>query len=184
MNSHLKLGAKVRSLRRREGLTQADLASKLEISASYLNLIEHNQRPLPSHLLLRVAQVLQADLGTFTDDSSARLAADLQEVFGDPLFQDHSLTTNDLRELAENASAARAVMSLYHAYRNSIDSTRALAGKVYDGRDFLGVNPAHLPSEEVSDVIQHNTNYFPELEAAADDVRKTFDRSDMFRSMT
>jgi predicted transcriptional regulator/transcriptional regulator with XRE-family HTH domain len=180
------LGSKVRTLRRREGLTQADLASKLEISASYLNLIEHNQRPLPSHLLLRVAQVLHADLSTFTDDSSARLAADLQEVFGDPLFQDHPLTTNDLRELAENNSAARAVMSLYHAYRNSIDSTRALAGKVYDGRDFPGVNPAHLPSEEVSDVLQHNMNYFPELEAAAEDVvkRGAFDRSDMFRSLS
>src|SRR5213592_2674692 len=180
------LGSKVRTLRRREGLTQADLASKLEISASYLNLIEHNQRPLPAHLLLRVAQVLKADLGNFADDSSARLAADLQEVFGDPLFQDHQLTTNDLRELAENTSAARAVMSLYHAYRNSIDSTRALAGKVYDGRDFLGVNPAHLPSEEVSDVLQQNMNYFPELEAATEDVLKhgAFDRSDMLRSLS
>jgi predicted transcriptional regulator/transcriptional regulator with XRE-family HTH domain len=176
------LGSKVRTLRRREGLTQSDLAAKLEISPSYLNLIEHNQRPLPAHLLLRVAQVLKADLNTFTDDSSARLAADLQEVFGDPLFQDHPLTTNDLRELAENASAARAVMSLYHAYRESVHSTRALAGKV----DFLGVNPAHLPSEEVSDVIQHNTNFFPELEAAADEVlrRGAFDRADMFRSLS
>jgi predicted transcriptional regulator/transcriptional regulator with XRE-family HTH domain len=175
------LGSKVRTLRRREGLTQSDLAAKLEISPSYLNLIEHNQRPLPSHLLLRAAQVLKADLNTFTDDSSARLAADLQEVFGDPLFQDHPLTTNDLRELAENTSAARAVMSLYHAYRESVDSTRALAGKV----DFLGVNPAHLPSEEVSDVIQHNMNFFPELESAAADVlrRGAFDRSDMFRAL-
>jgi predicted transcriptional regulator/transcriptional regulator with XRE-family HTH domain len=186
MTTQLKLGAKVRTLRRREGLTQSDLASKLEISASYLNLIEHNQRPLPAHLLLRVAQVLKADLGNFADDNSARLAADLQEVFGDPLFQDHPLTTNDLRELAENSSAARAVLSLYHAYRNSIDSTRALAGKVYDGRDFPGVNPAHLPSEEVSDVIQQNMNFFPELEAAAEDVlqRGAFDRSDMVRSMS
>jgi hypothetical protein len=179
------LGSKVRTLRRREGLTQADLATRLDISASYLNLIEHNQRPLPAHLLLRVAQVLHADLGTFTDDSSARLAADLQEVFGDPLFVEHPLTTNDLRELAENTSAARAVMSLYHAYRAQIDSTRALAGKVYDGRDFLGVNPAHLPSEEVSDVLQHNVNFFPELEAAAEEVaqRGAFDRADMFRSL-
>jgi predicted transcriptional regulator/transcriptional regulator with XRE-family HTH domain len=180
------LGTKVRTLRRREGLTQAELAGKLEISPSYLNLIEHNQRPLPAHLLLRVAQVLKADLGTFADDSSARLADDLQEVFGDPLFQEHPLTTGDLRELAENSAAARAVLSLYHAYRSSIDSTRALAGKVYDGRDFPGVNPAHLPSEEVSDVIQQNMNYFPELEAAADEVlrRGAFDRSDMFRSMS
>src|SRR5438093_8392486 len=106
----LRLGNKVRSLRRREGMTQTQLATKLEISASYLNLIEHNQRPLPAHLLLRVAQVLKADLGNFADDNSGRLAADLQEVFGDPLFQDHPLTTNDLRELAENSSAARAVL--------------------------------------------------------------------------
>src|ERR1051325_11594804 len=61
MSTQLKLGAKVRTLRRREGLTQSDLAAKLEISPSYLNLIEHNQRPLPAHLLLRVAQVLKAD---------------------------------------------------------------------------------------------------------------------------
>jgi transcriptional regulator with XRE-family HTH domain len=183
MTTHL--GAKVRTLRRREGMTQADLATKLEISASYLNLIEHNQRPLPAHLLVRVAQVLNADIGNFADDSSARLAGDLQEVFGDPLFQDHPLTTNDVRELAENTAAARAVMSLYHAYRSSMESTRALAGKFYDGRDFLGVNPAHLPSEEVSDVIQHNMNYFGELEAAADEVlrRAAFDRADMQRSL-
>ena len=185
MNTQIKLGAKVRTLRRREGLTQTDLAAKLEISPSYLNLIEHNQRPLTSHLLLRVAQVLNADIGNFVDDSSSRLAADLQEVFGDQLFHDHPLTTNDVRDLAENTSAARAIVSLYHAYRASIDSTRALAGKVYDGRDFPGVNPAHLPSEEVSEVIQHNMNYFPELEAAADEVllRGEFDRADMHRSL-
>src|SRR3954469_6600057 len=102
MNMNLKLGAKVRALRRKEGLTQTDLAARLDISPSYLNLIEHNQRPLPAHLLLRVAQILHADLGTFTDDNSAHLAADLQEVFGDPLFEEHPLTTNDVRELAEN----------------------------------------------------------------------------------
>jgi len=56
MSTEFKLGAKVRSLRRKEGLTQTDLASKLEISPSYLNLIEHNQRPLPAHLLVKVAQ--------------------------------------------------------------------------------------------------------------------------------
>ena len=42
-----RLGAKVRALRRREGLTQVKLAEALGISASYLNLIEHDKRPLP-----------------------------------------------------------------------------------------------------------------------------------------
>ena len=179
------LGAKVRTLRRREGLTQTDLATKLEISPSYLNLIEHNRRPLPSHLLLKVAQVLNADLGKFADDNSSRLAADLHEVFGDAMFEEHGVTTNEVRELAENAGVARAVLALYQAYRSSADATRVLAAKLYDGRDFLGVDPAHLPSEEVSDVIQHNMNYFAELEASAGDVllRAAFDRSDMLRSM-
>jgi predicted transcriptional regulator/DNA-binding XRE family transcriptional regulator len=185
MTTQFKLGAKVRALRRKEGLTQTDLAGRLEISPSYLNLIEHNQRPLPAHLLVRVAQTFRVDLESFADDSAARLAADLQEAFGDTLFDEHPLTTTDMRELAENPAAARAVLALYQAYRASSESTRALASRLYDGRDFLGVNPAHLPSEEVTDVIQQNLNYFPELEAAAEEVSKRaiLDRRDMYHSM-
>ncbi|HEY2321371.1 MAG TPA: short-chain fatty acyl-CoA regulator family protein [Thermoanaerobaculia bacterium] len=186
MSTEFKLGAKVRSLRRKDGLTQTDLAAKLEISPSYLNLIEHNQRPLPAHLLVKVAQAFKVDLDSFADDNSSRIAGDLQEMFGDPLFEEHSLTTGDVRELAENPVAARAVLALYHAYRSSADSTRALAAKLYDGRDFLGVNPAHLPSEEVSDVIQHNLNYFADLETVAEELarRAKFDRRDLYQSMT
>lgn len=55
------LGTNVRSIRRREQLTQTGLTATLEISPSYLNLIEHNQRPLPAHLLVKVAQVLKVD---------------------------------------------------------------------------------------------------------------------------
>jgi predicted transcriptional regulator/DNA-binding XRE family transcriptional regulator len=185
MTAAPRLGGKVRGLRRREGLSQIQLASKLEISPSYLNLIEHNQRPLPSHLLVKLAQVFKVELSAFADEGQSRLAGDLQEVFGDSLFEEHPLTTNDMRELAENGATARAVLALYHAYRSSVESTRALAAKLYDGRDFLGLDPAHLPSEEVSDVIQTNLNYFPELEAAAERVAASarLDRSDMYRSL-
>jgi len=186
MTANLRLGPKVRAFRRREGLTQTDLAARLEISPSYLNLIEHNQRPLPAHLLVRVAQIFHVELDAFADDTQGRLSEDLQEIFGDTLFEEHPLTTNDVRELAGNPAAARAVIALYHAYKASADSTRALASKLYDGRDFLGLDPQHLPSEEVSDVIQENMNYFPELEAAAERIHATahFDRSDMYRSLS
>ncbi|HSP15098.1 MAG TPA: short-chain fatty acyl-CoA regulator family protein [Thermoanaerobaculia bacterium] len=186
MPEQLRLGTKVRGMRRREGLTQMQLAGKLDISPSYLNLIEHNQRPLPAHLLVKIAQVFEIDLSAFADDSQVRLSGDLQEVFGDALFEEHPLTTNDVRELADNPSAARAVIALYQAYRTSVESTRALAAKLYDGRDFLGLDPAHLPSEEVNDVIQASLNYFPELEAAAERVaaQAHLDRSDLFRSLT
>jgi len=185
MTPNLRLGPKVRAFRRREGLTQTDLAARLEISPSYLNLIEHNQRPLPAHLLVRVAQIFRVDLDAFADDTQARLADDLQEIFGDAMFEEHPLTTADVREIASNPATARAVIALYHAYKSSVDSTRALASKLYDGRDFLGLDPQHLPSEEVSDVIQQNMNYFPELEAAAERIASAarFDRSDIYRAI-
>ncbi|HYI08853.1 MAG TPA: short-chain fatty acyl-CoA regulator family protein [Thermoanaerobaculia bacterium] len=183
--SNLRLGTKVRTLRRKEQLTQTELASRLQISPSYLNLIESNQRPLPSHLLVKLAQTFRVDLSTFADDSAARVAADLQEVFADPLLEEHAVTTNDVRELAENPAAARAIIALFHSYKASVQSMRDLASQLYDGQALHGVDPEHLPSEEASDVIQENLNYFPELEVAAEDVtrRASLDRADMYRSL-
>src|SRR4051795_10729877 len=94
------LGAKLRALRRRENLTQVELATRLEISASYLNLIENNRRPLTAPLLIRLAQGFHLDLHTFAASDDSRLAADLLEAFGDPLFESHGLTNADVRELA------------------------------------------------------------------------------------
>jgi len=81
-----RFGPKVRALRRRHGLRQVDLAQKLGISASYLNLIEHDQRALTAPLLLRLAELYPLDLKSFAPDDHARLISDLHEVFGDALF--------------------------------------------------------------------------------------------------
>jgi XRE family transcriptional regulator, fatty acid utilization regulator len=149
-----KLGAKVRSMRRRAQLSQVQLAEQLQISPSYLNLIEHNQRPLPAHLLVRLAQLFHVELQAFADDNQVRLADSLQEVFADPLLEEHGVTTNEVREIAESPAAARAVIALFDAYKSSVASMRDLASQVYDGGVFHGVDPQHLPSEEASDVIQ------------------------------
>ncbi len=185
MATNLRLGGKVRTLRRKEQLTQTELASRLQISPSYLNLIEHNQRPLPGHLLVKLAQTLHVDLAAFADDSQARIYDNLQEVFADPLLEEHAVTTNDVRELAENPAAARAVIALFHAYKSSAQSMRDLSSQLYDGGVLHGIDPVHLPSEEASDVLQENLNHFPELEHVAEEVtrRGSFDRSDMYRSI-
>ena len=49
-------GAAVRRIRRANGLTQTAMAETLAVSASYLNLIERNQRPLTASLLLKLAE--------------------------------------------------------------------------------------------------------------------------------
>lgn len=168
MQEAAKFGAKIRMLRRRHGIRQVDLAEKLSISPSYLNLIEHDQRPLTAPLLLKVAELFPSDLKSFASDDHGRLVSDLHEVFGDALFEAHDVTTTDLRETAANETVSRAIVKLYHAYRDTLESMQGIASRVSEGGDLLGLDPARLPSEEVSDVLQQNQNYFPELEAAAE----------------
>src|SRR5262249_43589146 len=118
-----RLGQKIRSLRRRENLTQVQLAERLAISPSYLNLIEHNRRPLSANLLIRLAQLFQMDLQAFASDDDRQMVTDLLEVFGDNLFDGHELGGNDVRELAATCpQIARAVVSLYRAYQGARES--------------------------------------------------------------
>ena len=169
MPAAAKFGSKIRMLRRRHGLRQVDLAEKLGISPSYLNLIEHDQRALTAPLLLKVAELFPGDLKTFGDEGHGRLVSDLHEVFGDALFEAEDVTTTDLREAAANETVSRAVVKLYRAYRNAVEAMRDIASQVSDGGEQMpGIDAARLPSEEISDVLQENQNYFPELEEAAE----------------
>jgi predicted transcriptional regulator/DNA-binding XRE family transcriptional regulator len=164
-----RLGQKVRALRRREKLTQSELALRLGISASYLNLIENNHRPLPSALLIRLAQMFEVELHSFAVDDESRLTAALFEALSDPLFEADELLASDLRELpSQNPSVARAVLSLYRAYRSAKASADALSARLFEGEREGRVGFSHVSSEEVSDLIQQHMNHFPELEAAAE----------------
>ncbi len=108
-----RLGAKIRALRRQAGLSQVQMAERLAISPSYLNLIEANKRPLTANLLIHLANSFQVDLKTFAPDSDQRLAEDLMEAFGDSLFEPLDLPAAEVRDLAHNDPAvARAVFLL------------------------------------------------------------------------
>ena len=163
MKSSLQLGAKVRALRRREGLSQKKMAERLGISASYLNLIEHNRRPLTAPLLIKLAQSFQLDLQTFSTDGDTRRLADLREALSDPLFAGHEVTIQELRDFAVSSpSVAGAMLVLYRAWRGG------------GGAAEREVTPGdvQLPSEEVHELIHHHANYFQELERGAEALRR------------
>ncbi|HEY1958438.1 MAG TPA: short-chain fatty acyl-CoA regulator family protein [Polyangiaceae bacterium] len=172
MSDVVRFGSKVRALRRREGLSQADLATRLGISASYLNLIENHKRPLPAPLLVKLAQQFNVDLGQFASDEDARLVSDLMEAFADPMFDDPALTQAEVRDMATaSPAAARAVISLYRAYRAAKGAADDLSSRIAERDDLgQGATPAHLPSEEVSDFIQRNQNHFAALETGAEEL--------------
>jgi XRE family transcriptional regulator, fatty acid utilization regulator len=163
------MGAKIRALRRRQGMSQVKLAETLGISASYLNLIEHDRRPLSAALLIELARAFRLDLKAFSGESEASLAADLLELFGDPVFEGHDLTAGDVRELAVHSpAAAAAVVSLYRSYQSARESADALALRLSETDEIAGLDRSRLPNEEVGDLIQGHGNHFPELEEGAE----------------
>jgi predicted transcriptional regulator len=58
-------------------------------------------------------------------------------------------------------------MQLYRAYRESRGETELLASRLADDGE-TKTRQDHLPSEEVSDAIQHHMNYFGDLDEAAE----------------
>src|SRR5579872_13993 len=171
MPNDAALGPKIRALRRHQHFSQAELARRLGISPSYLNLIEHNRRPCPAELLIKLAELVPIDLKLMSAANDGRTADDLLEVFGDALFENLEVLTDDVRDMAAAyPSAAQVVLRLYHAYRTSQESLQTLASRVLsDGDEIAGVQTgSRLPTEEVSDLIQRHLNYFPELEQGAE----------------
>ena len=58
----LQIGHKIKTKRRKLGITQAGLSKKLSISPSYLNLMESGKRKINVDLLLKMANELNVDL--------------------------------------------------------------------------------------------------------------------------
>lgn len=84
-------GTRIRERRQISKLRQADLARQIGISASYLNLIEHNRRRIGGKLLLRIAEVLGVEATLLTEGAEAALISDLREAEADMNLPDVEL---------------------------------------------------------------------------------------------
>jgi len=76
-------GSRIREKRLIAGIRQADLARQIGISASYLNLIEHNRRRIGGKLLVGIARVLGVEPSMLTEGAEAALIATLKEAAAD-----------------------------------------------------------------------------------------------------
>jgi hypothetical protein len=181
------LGHKVRRYRQEQNLSQTEMAEMLEISPSYLNLIEHNQRPVTVPLLFRLGQVFPIDLREFAQDDAAALAAGLREVLSDPLFGGLKVREQEIREVAEiSPTATQAVMNLYKAYVDMREDTQALVERLADPHKPQGLDTQSFPIEEVRDFQQSQSNHFPELEMAAEALWQDagLRREDLYQGLT
>ncbi|MCE0506879.1 short-chain fatty acyl-CoA regulator family protein [Roseivivax sp. GX 12232] len=73
-------GSRIRERRIIAGLKQAELARAADISASYLNLIEHNRRRIGGKLLVEIARLLDVEPALLTEGAGATLVQSLREA--------------------------------------------------------------------------------------------------------
>ncbi|WP_323777591.1 helix-turn-helix domain-containing protein [Leisingera sp.] len=76
-------GSRIRERRLILGMRQAELARETGISASYLNLIEHNRRRIGGKLLVDIASVLGVEPSMLSEGAEAALISTLREAAAD-----------------------------------------------------------------------------------------------------
>ena len=158
-------GGRVRAGRQRQGLTQRELAGQLEISVSYLNQIENNQRPLTAPLMLALSEKFGLDLSELLSDRADRLLADLREATADPVFGDTAPGLIELKSLATGApDTARALLRLYEAWRKSGERLASVDAAMA-GAPAGGLQTTY---EEVRDFFHYADNYIDRLDTAAE----------------
>jgi XRE family transcriptional regulator, fatty acid utilization regulator len=161
--ARIQIGRTVRRLRGERQLSQQALAGLLGISASYLNLIEHDQRTVSGSLLIKLAQIFHVDLAALSGAQEQRLEVALREAFTDPLLGAEAVPEPEIAALAGSApGAARAVLALYRAWRVAREDASGIA--LPSGRRIL------LPNEEARDFFDARANHFPSLEEAAEAI--------------
>ncbi|MGO4907199.1 short-chain fatty acyl-CoA regulator family protein [Pseudorhodobacter sp. W20_MBD10_FR17] len=75
-------GSRVRERRLAAGIGQADLARAVGISASYLNLIEHNRRRISAAVLTKLSRALGVEATVLAEGAEGAAAQDLRAAGG------------------------------------------------------------------------------------------------------
>ncbi len=150
-------GGALRQLRRVSGLTQAAMASALDISPSYLNLIENGQRPLSAALIVRLAERFGFDPARLNDDHGIGGAPALRRRLSDPMFADLGIAPDDVEGWLQHAPMLAAAFA-----------------RIYDRAQMMGEGAGAGSGAEVETVklvrleIERWSNHFADLDAAAE----------------
>jgi XRE family transcriptional regulator, fatty acid utilization regulator len=166
------MGPRLRRLRRDLGLTQADMAADLDISAPYVALLERNQRPVTADMLLRLARTYKIDLADLAGDGGADHTARMQSILKDTMFADIDIPPLEITDLAVSyPGMTEAFLRLYTAYREeqlalADRSAPALAGAA--SQTGLEGFDANDPVAEVRRFLAARRNNFANLDDAGE----------------
>lgn len=162
------MGPRIRRLRRDLGLTQTMMAEDLEVSPSYIALIESNQRPVTAATLLKLAETYRIDIASLARGAGDDFHDQVSAAFKDPLFADLDLSPIELQDFGSTFPAtAEAVLRLYTAYQQG---QLALADQ--SSGDAAGPDPVN----EARRFLAVRKNYFAEIDDKAETLSQEIKR--------
>lgn len=154
------IGPHLRRLRLERGETQQAMARALGISASYVNLLENNERSVSVQVLLRLLEAYGVDWREIAENDGSGQLADLRQALQDPLFTTARPDLTQLRAaLVHSPNLAAAFLRLHRAYSAVSDQLSVLSEAAPD--------LTASPEAAVHMVFRRNRNHFRELEEAA-----------------
>ena len=167
--SDLKIGPKIKAFRRQSGIQANKFAEQINISPSYLNLIEAGKRKIDGDLLIKISKELRVDLSDLTSKSDINLENNIAELLDDQLFDDLDILGPEVKDLVNtNPKIARALIKLGDNFKQKdheiVNKVENISGKIIDSRK------TSFPGEVISDFLQENKNYFPKLENFANTI--------------
>jgi predicted transcriptional regulator/transcriptional regulator with XRE-family HTH domain len=161
-------GARLRRLRNERGLTQAALAHTLDLSTSYVNQLENDQRPITVPVLIALTERFDLPAQYFSSDTDARLVADLSDLFTET-GAEHGVSRAQIEEfVARMPEIGRGLVTVHRRLR---DATEELEG--YRSRataDTSQPPERPMPFEEVRDFFYDRNNYIGDLDVAAEQM--------------
>lgn len=163
------MGPRIRRLRRDLGLTQVVMAEDLEVSPSYIALIENNQRPVTATMLLKLAEIYRIDIASLARGTGDEFNDQIAAAFKAPLFSDLDLSPIELQDFASAFPAtAEAVLRLHTAYQEGLLALADQSGGEATGPD---------PVSEARRFLAARKNFFVEIDNKAEELSQEVKRA-------
>ncbi len=155
----LFIGHKIREARLKNQMTQKAFAEALNVSTSYLNQLENNQRHVTAGILLALAQTFGLDLKTLGGRESDILFNELKEASKDELSHLSEITERELALAVKHAPQFAAAYSQLYKTANQLKHSLI---EFDQAKADLGLFPT--PYEEVRDYYHSIDNYIDEID--------------------
>lgn len=166
------VGTRIRQQRRESGVSQSELASRVGISPSYLNLIEWNKRRIRPELLSRIAQALSVSTDGLDGASEHRLHETLFEIAHLGALAPSAVELDRISELIGRFPGwARGIAALAHSQQEASQRAQVLSERLSND-PYLSETVHHMRSRIAA--VRSASEILSDYDDLSEDRRRRF----------